>query len=71
MTQCRPTDVGDSGFSASDGLVDDHTSKHESRACGMMLDRAISDINVWLAVMQAKYAGSANLRRDANLCRQV
>ena len=30
------------GFSGSDGLVDDHTSKHESRACGMLSGWVIS-----------------------------
>ena len=46
-------------FSGSDGLVDDHTSKHESRACGMLSGSVISDIKDWLAEMEAKYAGSA------------
>ena len=40
-------------------MVDDHTSKHESRAYGMLSGSVISDIKDWLAEMEAKYAGSA------------
>ena len=47
------------GFSGSDGLVDDHTSTRESRACGMLSGCVISEIKDWLAQMEAKYAGSA------------
>ena len=47
------------GFSGNDGLVDDHTSKHESRACGMLSGCVISEIKNWLAEMEANYAGSA------------
>ena len=32
---------------------------HESRACGMLSGSIISNINDWLAEMEAKYAGSA------------
>ena len=39
--------------------MNDHTSKHESRACGMLSGCAISEIKDWLAEMEAKYAGSA------------
>ena len=46
-------------FSGCDELVDDNTSKHESRACGMLSGRVISDIKDRLAEMEAKYAGSA------------
>ena len=44
-------------FSGTDGLVDDHTSRHESRACGMLSGSVMSDINDWLSEMEAKYAG--------------
>ena len=46
-------------FSGCDGLVDDYTSKHESRACGMLSGSVISDIKDWLAEIEAKCAGSA------------
>ena len=35
--------------------VDDHTSKRESRACGMLSGCVISEIKDWLAEMEAKY----------------
>ena len=54
------------GFSGSDGLVDVHTSKRESRARGMLSGRVISDIKDWLNMREV-----LNLRRDANLCRPV
>ena len=40
-------------------MVDDHASKHESRACGMLSGCVISDIKDWLAEIEARYAGSA------------
>ena len=51
-------DVGDFGFSGSDGMVDDHTSMQETRVCEMLSGRAISDVIDQLAEMEAKYAGS-------------